>query len=251
MLHHCFALLATTEISDSQKIGEPPDRIASPDFTSSFEILYEKQIASRVIDLRIHDGTFVRGDSEARANRGVDGYEIANNMIGKAHKADRESGGQPAAFKIHPPFAHGEALKPNCIRHYLRFNAALERQHPEARLGCLCIDNLSAVRRFKRNVPVILRQPRGWSSASRHSPDLFSAFPFGTEINPFAIMRPARHVVLCEPGGKLPVSSGFNIHDVQIGVSSRAGMKDDFLGVWRPMCTGTDCCMQPGQLAFA
>src|ERR1035437_2441089 len=116
MLHQCFALLATTDIPDSQKIGEPPDRIVSPDFTSSFEILHEKQIASRVIDLRIHDGTFVRGDSDAIANRGVDGYDIANNMIGKAHKADRESGGHPAAFKIQSPFSHGEALKPNRIR---------------------------------------------------------------------------------------------------------------------------------------
>src|SRR4051794_37521715 len=132
-------------------------------------------------------------------------------MIGKAHIADHEPGALAAAFKIDSAFPHGEALKPNRIWHYLRFNAALERQHPETGLARLGIENLSAVRRLKRNGPVILRQPRGWSSACRHSPDLFSAFPFGTEVDPFAIMRPARHVVLCEPGCQLAVSPGFNV----------------------------------------
>jgi hypothetical protein len=65
-----------------------------------------------VIDLRIDNGTFVRGHREAIANRGVDGYEIANNMIGKAHIVDRESGAFHGVFKIHPTFSQSEALKP-------------------------------------------------------------------------------------------------------------------------------------------
>jgi hypothetical protein len=74
------------------EIGEPQVGIVSPDCTSLFEILNEKQIASRVIDLRIHDRTLVGGYRQAIAYGSIDEFQIANEMIGEAHKADRKSG---------------------------------------------------------------------------------------------------------------------------------------------------------------
>ena len=81
------------------------------------EILNEKEIASRVIDLRIHDGTFVPRNGQPIAYRRVDDCQIVNDTIGEAHKADREPGALHSMFEVDSVLSDSEALEPYGVGH--------------------------------------------------------------------------------------------------------------------------------------
>src|SRR5207247_8287184 len=71
-------------------------------------------------------------------------------------------------------------------------------------------------------------------SHGRDLPDLPSAGSVRGKINPFAVSRPARDVILKGLGRQAPGLSAFRVHHVDVGVAHFVGVEGDLFSVGGP-----------------